>query len=135
MERADSGWVVECRDGLRLAADAVIVAVGGVSAGGIRLAREGETPPRGAIFLSIDAPVALGLDGERLLGASSVRGPTLAKGGLSALERIGIVTDGARAADCHAVYAAGDVVAGRPRTMLASVESGIEAARVALADH
>lgn len=120
VERNGAGWNI-VTDHDRLSADRVIIAAGGVVAGGILL------DARGARFhLSFEAPVTLELDGLAVESVSSPHGLDFAARGLPSLERIGV-------RDGNGLYACGDVLAGRPRTMLEAVSSGIRAVERALA--
>lgn len=111
--------------------DKVVLALGGVAAGGIELDDAGH--PGGASFhLSVDAPVDLELDSMRLLGAASLHGVSFEAQGREVLERVGVAVEGTAVPSHAGLFAAGDVVAGRPRTVLEAVSSGIEAARAAL---
>lgn len=103
--------------------DSVVLAVGGLVSGGIRFTPRQE---QGAAFcLGLQAPVLFALDGEPLEQVSSTYGfdPMTAQGAW--LERAGVLTDGAGRLGQPGLYAAGDVVAGAPRTVLAAVRSGI----------
>jgi hypothetical protein len=116
-----------------LAADAVVLAVGGLVSGGVGLrSRRSPEPGSGPFALSLDAPVHFELDGEELLGVASLHGLDLQSWGIGALERVGIATDAARVRGAEQLFAAGSVVAGRPRTTLEAVRTGIAAARAAL---
>jgi anaerobic glycerol-3-phosphate dehydrogenase len=142
-----------------LDADVVLLAPGGVAAGGIRLT--GNVLERAGFALSFAAPVRFELDGRELDGLSSLYGFDAQKLGMPALERVGITTvgqsgrrpaaahetvgqSGRRPAAAHEtggeqvlgserLLAAGDVVAGRPRTVLEAVRAGIAATDTALA--
>jgi glycerol-3-phosphate dehydrogenase subunit B len=123
----------------KLTADAVVLALGGIAAGGVIYAppERGagtELPPGGKVpfELSLEAPVVLSTGGSGRMGiVASMHGPELDLGAWplagrpGALEVVGVRCEGARAAP--RIYAAGDVVAGRPRTVLAGVVSGIAA--------
>jgi glycerol-3-phosphate dehydrogenase subunit B len=129
---------IEGHDAL-VTADAVVLAVGGLAGGGLLYAppeREAgdDLPPRGRVpfALSLCAPVELSFGGpERMDIVASMHGPELDtsawprgdRAGL--LERVGVRCDGVRAAE--GITAAGDAVAGHPRTMLEAVASGIAA--------
>lgn len=138
LERMNDRWLVRMAssDGhdATLEADAVVLAVGGVAAGGLEL-----EPPRlghrgGASFrLSLAAPVVLELDGRELDAQSSLHGVDFEALGLGALQRVGVASDGPRALGQTGLFVAGDVVAGRPRTVLEAAHAGIVAARAALA--
>jgi FAD binding domain-containing protein len=114
----------------RLKADVseVILAVGGVVGGGIRfLSGPG---PRGRSFsLSLDAPVALRLGGREVALQSGALGADLQLLGLSALSEVGLLVDEQQLAHAPDLYAAGDVVADRPRCALEAIYAGIAAAR------
>jgi len=121
-------------------ADAVVIAIGGLAGGGIAYAppeHQGgaDLPPGGRVpfELSLRAGVTLSTG-----ITSSLHGPELdltawpSDGRDGALERVGVRCDGARAAP--GIAAAGDVIAGRPRTVLEAVISGLAAARLSAAD-
>ncbi|HEY3497438.1 MAG TPA: hypothetical protein VGK73_22230, partial [Polyangiaceae bacterium] len=79
------------------------------------------------------------LDGERLAGFGSLNGPSFRGGSLAVLERVGIAVDPARnpraiGFDGGGLTAAGDCVAGRPRTVLQAVQDGLAAGVVAARD-
>ncbi|WP_437570188.1 FAD-binding protein [Sorangium sp. So ce542] len=121
-----------------LAADAVILAIGGLAGGGIVYA----PPERGAgpdlaarggvpFALSIEAPVTLG-DARGAFGVvSSMQGPELdviawPRGERpGALESVGVRCEGVRAAP--GILAAGATIAGRARTVLDAVTTGLRA--------
>ena len=92
-----------------------------------------DLPPRGAVpyALSIDAPVALAAFGRRLDVVASIHGPELDTSTWSRdarpslLEAVGVLAPEGRAAE--GVLVAGDLVAGRPRTLLEAVASGLRA--------
>jgi glycerol-3-phosphate dehydrogenase subunit B len=119
--------------------DAVILAVGGVAGGGILYAppehAAGEDlPPRGGIpyALSLDAPVEMAMVTKGHMDiVASLQGPEMdlvtwpSEGRASALEAVGVRCVEGRVNE-H-VLAAGDVVAGRPRTLLEAVLSGLRA--------
>jgi glycerol-3-phosphate dehydrogenase subunit B len=123
---------------LSLEARAVVVAVGGVAAGGISLTWQPDHAQRG-FELGFRAPFLLALDGEVLAGSGSLYGLSLEARGLGAIERVGIalnergnalVTGGMP----DGLYAAGDSVAGRPRTALEAARSGLSAGALAARD-
>jgi glycerol-3-phosphate dehydrogenase subunit B len=124
-----------------LTADAVVLAIGGIAGGGVvyappeHLAGTELAPAAKLPFeLSLAAPVLLSADGRtRLDVVSSMQGTELdvsawpVHGRAGALEIVGILSTAAQAGD--GIYAAGDVVAGRPRTVLEAVASGLAAGR------
>jgi glycerol-3-phosphate dehydrogenase subunit B len=121
-----------------IAAKAVVIAAGGVAAGGIRLTWEPERAQRG-FELGFRAPVSLALDGEVLAGSGSLYGLSLESRGLGALERVGIALEvrgipRATSAVPAGLHVAGDIVAGRPRTALEAAQSGLWAGAQAARD-
>jgi glycerol-3-phosphate dehydrogenase subunit B len=138
VEAAPGGWVVELSPSEhrasapeRVLADAVLLAVGGLIGGGLRLAAANEWGGPG-IRLAFRAPVPVTLDGSDLVAVGSLHGIELGRLGVAALERVGIGAEGPAVRGHARLFAAGDCVAGRPRTVLEAVRSGIEAARIAL---
>lgn len=124
-------------DGAReLEAASVVLATGGVGAGGVAFTWTRPDVVRG-FELPFAAPLALALDGETLGGGGSLYGPSLETLGLGALERVGIACDalgrpvGTISSECR-LFVAGDAVAGRPRTMLEAALAGLAAGNVAV---
>jgi hypothetical protein len=122
-----------------LVTDAVVLALGGVAAGGIVLVHAPEQGRRG-FRLGLEAPCRLRQDDEVASEASSLYGPSLESSGFGPLERVGIDVTGAglvRSDDgrLRGLAAAGDCVAGRPRSLLEAVRSGCVAARTLLASN
>jgi glycerol-3-phosphate dehydrogenase subunit B len=122
----------------------VILALGGVAGGGIRflwdLALSSTTPAAAAALagsdarsfsLSLRAPLPLRLDGREVALESGVLGADLQSLGRDALERVGIAVDEEQQSGLPGLWAAGDVVADRPRTALEAIGAGISAARSA----
>jgi glycerol-3-phosphate dehydrogenase subunit B len=116
-----------------LLADAIVLAIGGVAAGGVIYAPPERTAAGKIPFeLSLTAPVELSAGGPAQMGiVGSMHGPELdvtawpLDGRQGALEAVGVRCEGGRAGE--GIYAAGDVVAGRPRTVLEAAASGIAA--------
>jgi glycerol-3-phosphate dehydrogenase subunit B len=137
VEHAGTEWRV-FGEHSELRADAVIVAVGGVAAGGIVLGRDLERGRHG-FRLAIELPARLVLDGDLADEQSSLFGPTLEVSGFGALERVGIelgaggLVRGISGQPLPGLSAAGDCVAGRPRSLLEAVRSGIAAVNAVLA--
>ncbi|MGC4092442.1 MAG: FAD-dependent oxidoreductase [Polyangiaceae bacterium] len=120
------GFRVELLGRDAVPARAVVLALGGVAAGGIVLAASHGRPL--SFGLSVDVDVPLRLDGDSVDAGSSVWGPSFARKGMTALERVGIPVDAlARAAGQSALFAAGDVVADRPRGVLEALAAGTQA--------
>ncbi|MBI3205721.1 MAG: FAD-dependent oxidoreductase [Myxococcales bacterium] len=117
---------VKLEGGDRLVADRVVLALGGLLAGGVRL-----DEARAGFELSLDAPVMLQVDGQSIDAVSTLHGVDLAAHGGSFLERVGIATEGAAACGEPLVFVAGDVMADRPRTWLRALVSGLAAGRAA----
>jgi glycerol-3-phosphate dehydrogenase subunit B len=117
----------------------VVLALGGVAAGGViyappERAAGTELPPGGKVpfELSLEAPVVLSASGAaRMEIVASMHGPELDLAAWprgdrpGALEAVGVRCAGVVAGE--GIYAAGDVVAGRPRTVLEAVASGLAA--------
>jgi glycerol-3-phosphate dehydrogenase subunit B len=112
---------------------AVVLATGGIAAGGVALERSFERRGGTGFKLSFAAPVALELDAEVLEGVSSLSSIDFVDRGLGALLKVGIATraDGS-ARNQPGLFVAGDAIAGRARTALIAARSGIVAARAAL---
>jgi len=115
-------------------ADAVVLAVGGVAGGGIRLVAGAAPQRRAASFgLSLRAPVVFELDEHDLDCTSSPYGVDFQTRGASALERLGVAANRTQVRGQPGLLVAGDVAAGRPRTALEAVRSGLSAVRAVLA--
>lgn len=113
---------------------AVVLATGGVAAGGVALERSFERRGGTGFRLSYEAPVAIALAGEVTEGVSSLANMDFVERGLGALLEVGIAADASGAArGATGLFVAGDALAGRPRTGLMAAESGIAAAERALA--
>ena len=111
----------------------VVLATGGVAAGGVALERSFERRGGTGFKLSFAAPVALELDAEVLEGVSSLSSIDFVDRGLGALLKVGIAARADGSARNHpGLFVAGDAIAGRPRTALVAARSGILAARAAL---
>ena len=132
IETSTSRCTIETEDGATLEADAVVLATGGVLAGGITYA------PRGPFALTYEAPVVLGRDGHPLVTAGSIFG--VAPESVSwpyenvpLLERIGVMIDSRlRASD--RIFACGDLLEGaprEPRTISRAFMTGAAAGRAA----
>jgi anaerobic glycerol-3-phosphate dehydrogenase len=121
--------------GMTLQADAAVLCIGGVVAGGVALAEAGAHEGGRAFTLSLEVPATLELDGRELDEPSTLFGIDLESRGLEILDRVGIATDGARVRGQQRLFCAGDAIAGRPRTALEAARSGIAAARAAMSRH
>ena len=115
-----------------LDADAVVLAVGGLVSGGVQLDRALHEGGAHACFkLSLDAPVRFALGRATLDQVSSLDGIDWQTLGWEALEQVGVATDGSRVSGARGLYVAGGAAAGRARTALEAVRSGIAAAAAA----
>lgn len=142
VERRDRALYVHATGAAPLRGDSVVLATGGVLAGGIVyspseaiLSTALPPNPRPIFTLPIDADVRIGLDGKPLGMPSSMFG--VAPESLAwpfsdepVLERVGILTDhDGRAAP--GIFVAGDIVEGRPRTWFEALVSGAHAGTLA----
>jgi putative NAD(P)-binding protein len=110
----------------------VILALGGVLGGGVQYASGLEGTRRGAFSLSVDVPAELRLDGRDVGLVAGSEGADLVALGMGVLERVGVrVTDEQGLPEQPGLFAAGDVVAARPRTALEAIRAGILAASAA----
>jgi len=118
--------------------DAVVLAVGGLASGGIvyhpaeQDAGSGIAPAaRPSFELSVATSLPLGVHGQRLDVGGSIHGPALdeiawpSDADPGFLESVGVLAEAGQAAP--GIFAAGDVVADRPRTLLQAVFSGVRA--------
>jgi glycerol-3-phosphate dehydrogenase subunit B len=118
-----------------LAVQAVVLATGGVAAGGVEFV---SNPLGGAHGFRVPfaAPVSLAVDGEPGDSGGSLYGAALDVRGLDWLERAGVHADARGAVfpegERTGLFVAGDARAARPRTVLEAARSGVAAARGAL---
>ncbi len=139
-------WVAAAdgkHEALEPAPSEVVLAVGGVAGGGVRFlaglssAGTSRIPnPADSRSFSLSlrvsgerGPLALRLDGREVSLESGALGIDLQSLGRSALERVGVLADSTQLTAVANVWAAGDVVADRPRTGLEAIYAGIAAAR------
>jgi anaerobic glycerol-3-phosphate dehydrogenase len=128
VDSTPAGAVVTLKNGERIRARAVVLAVGGVASGGILL---GSSP---VLALSVAAPVRIALDGDVLDGASWLSGPSFQRKGLRALERLGVAADpDLRTGPNSALFVCGDALSAEPRNTFSALASGLAAGRGALA--
>jgi len=120
-------------EALEPAPSEVVLAVGGVAGGGVRfLAGPGAESRSFSLSLRVAGergPLSLRLDGREVSLESGAQGMDLQSLGRGALERVGVLADGTQLTAVANVWAAGDVVADRPRAGLEAIYSGIAAAR------
>ncbi|HEX3773719.1 MAG TPA: FAD-binding protein [Polyangiaceae bacterium] len=133
IEPGASRYRIETEEGAVHEFEAVVLATGGMVAGGIALQRSFERRGGTGFRLSFDAPLAIELGAEIVEGVSSLANLEFVERGLSALLEVGIAVDERGAARGNpGLFVAGDAMAGRPRAALAAAQSGIAAARGAL---
>jgi anaerobic glycerol-3-phosphate dehydrogenase len=131
VEPGSEGYRIELADASPRVASSVVLAIGGLSAGGIVLGSSATDHPTRPFALSLDAPVSLSLDGQILDSTGSPAGVTLENLGLGALERVGIACRGGRVDDQRGLFACGDALAARSGSVLAALSSGLLAGRLA----
>ena len=130
VEERGSGLSVVLEDGTALSARAVVLAIGGIVAGGLRVTGVGAGP---AASVSLAVPAALELEGEIVDRATSLMGQIARRGDFEPLDAIGLVVDARFAASAGLpLYACGDALAGKPRTVLGALSSGLAAGRGAV---
>ncbi len=137
IEKAANMWTVQLENSKAgasdLVVDAVVLAVGGVAAGGIVLDEPARAFRDGSSFhLSLGAPVRFEIDGGDADASSTLHGFDLERRGVGALERVGVAADHGAVRGAERLFVAGDVVAGRPRTVLEAARAGIAAGRAVL---
>jgi glycerol-3-phosphate dehydrogenase subunit B len=144
LRQADKRFEVVLTNADVIAADAVVLALGGVASGGILYSppdlRGGEDMPSeiaSSFTLGVvsDFPLPLAWkNGDRVDAGSSVFGPPLDTTAWpegtkpSTLESVGLEARNGQV--CPGVYAAGDLVAGERRTVLTAIASGLRAGRM-----
>lgn len=111
--------------------DAVVMALGGLVGGGVRYL-SGKPGPKGrTLSLSLDCAASLRLGGREMALHAGAQGVDPQRLGLDALQAVGLAVDDRQRVNGEGLFAAGDVVAARPRTALEAVRSGISAAHAA----
>lgn len=131
-ENAVEIYVESSSGGQHHTGDAAVLAVGGVLSGGICMSSLSEVGAgKGAFRLSVEVPAGFELGGMAEGPVSSQFGVDLLELGLGALARVGIRVHEARVMGGSRVFAAGDGVAERPRTVLEAAGSGLLAGRAA----
>ena len=133
LARTADGWKIEFRGGGSLLADRIVLACGGLASGGIRLGSSAETLSGApAASLSWKAPGDVVLDGTHVSSTGAASGLDLSHLGLDALQRIGLQADRAGGLRAPGLFGAGALLAGRPRTLLEAVVSGLAAGSAAI---
>jgi glycerol-3-phosphate dehydrogenase subunit B len=134
IESRGRGYRLETEAGDAGEFSSVVLATGGVAAGGIVLERSFERRGGAGFRLSFAAPVSIAVDGEISEGVSSLSSPDFVERGMSVLLAVGIAASSAGAAlGAPGLFVAGDALAERPRSALFAAQSGVTAARGALA--
>jgi glycerol-3-phosphate dehydrogenase subunit B len=145
-DERDGALVLHIEDGDSVSTDSVVLALGGVAAGGViydppeQHAGQDAPPAGGRPWrLSLDMEATLQAQGVVLDTVGSMHGPSLdqvawptdADPGF--LESVGVRCEGLEVAGAVSarIFAAGDVVADKPRTVLQAVFSGIRAGAAA----
>jgi glycerol-3-phosphate dehydrogenase subunit B len=133
LERSNAHYQLATHAGAVREYDAIVLATGGVAAGGIALDRSFERHGGSGFRLSFAAPVALELEREVFEGVSSLSNVDFVDRGLGSLLDVGIAAhaDGS-VRDNPGLFAAGDSLARRPRMALVAARSGLAAAQRAL---
>jgi len=133
LEASESGFRLETEAGNTADYSAIVLATGGVAAGGVTLERSFERRGGTGFRLSFSAPLAIELEGEIVEGVSSLSSIDFVERGLGALLTVGIAAlENGTARGVPGVFVAGDAIAGRPRAALFAARSGLHAARRAL---
>lgn len=125
LARRGTRWQATLSNGTTLTADAVVLAIGGVAAGGIVLQNAIAQVSGAGFALSVDAPVELMVKQRPLESVASEHGFDFAAHGVGVLDHVGARP----AANTEGLCLAGDVVAGRPNTVLMAVDTGLSGAR------
>ncbi len=134
VEPSVAGYVVSASQGEAREFSAVVLATGGVAAGGVALERSFERHGGTGFRLSFAAPVPLELEHEVFEGVSSLSNVDFVARGLSTLLDVGIATgSGGDVRGRPGLFAAGDAIAGRPRMALEAARTGLCAADGAFA--
>jgi len=133
IERLGTGYRLRLRGRAPEEFTSVVLATGGVAAGGVAVERSFERRGGTGFRLSFDGPIAIGLGGEVVESVSSLANIDFVDRGLNTLLDVGIGSepDGS-VRGSPGLFAAGDALAERPRTALIAADSGFKAARAAL---
>jgi len=132
LSRGASGIELELDGAPAQTVERVVLATGGVLAGGVVLVNPepGRVLQSFALSLACDATLEQG--GQSIDDVSTLYGVDFTRRGAELLEGVGVGVDGAAVRGVPGVFAAGDVVADRPRTLLSALRAGIRAAAAAL---
>jgi anaerobic glycerol-3-phosphate dehydrogenase len=134
VEERDAGVVMTLADGEQLVGDAVVLAAGGIVAGAIQLRGKLSGAEQSGFHTPLDGLPELALDGRGAHRVSSLYGPDLAARGIAALERVGVpaLADGT-VHGLRRVFAAGDLLAPEPPSVMFALGTGQRAAATAIA--
>jgi hypothetical protein len=106
--------------------DRVILACGGIVSGGLRLGKPRIDQPRAHPFelsFGLQVPIGFGV-GAGFDPVGSRHGVDFSQMGLPLLEKIGVIASDTAIHGMPGLFAAGDVVANGPRSMLGALHSG-----------
>jgi hypothetical protein len=139
MDLAQTGtsWTARFVEGGRersIDADRVVLACGGIVSGGLRLSRPRLDEPRTHPFelsLGLQVPLAFGA-GAGFDQVASLHGLDFSPMGLPLLENVGVIARDTAVQGMPGLFAAGDVVANGPRSVLGALQSGCTAGQRAV---
>jgi hypothetical protein len=137
LARSGAVWTARWLAGDReqsIDADRVIVACGGIVSGGLRLSRPRLDEPRTHPFelsLGLQVPLAFGA-GAGFDQVASLHGLDFSPMGLPLLENVGVIARDTAVQGMPGLFAAGDVVANGPRSVLGALQSGCTAGQRAV---
>lgn len=116
-------------------ADRVVLACGGIVSGGLRLGQPRLDEPRAHPFelsLGLQVPLAFSA-GPGFDQLGSLHGVDFSQMGLPLLEKIGVIANDTAIDGAPGLFAAGDIVASGPRSVLGALQSGCTAGQRAIA--
>jgi len=124
VEPADGRWRLAVAGGETFTADGVVLALGGLVSGGIVLDQADSQAKQGGFRVSVAAPLDVFVKGHASDSVASLHGFDFTEYGLSVLSKVGALPR----EGVEALRVAGDLMAGRPNTVLSAVVSGLQAA-------
>ena len=125
----DDRVVCELAGGGHLDGSHAVLAIGGVSSGGIELEPRDVDRPGPGFRLACDAPFELRCNGRPLLGPGSVNGFDFVAMGREVFDRVGVASEPRDQRVRERLGAAGAVVADQPRAVVAALRSGVAQAQ------
>lgn len=120
IRQAEGRWRVLAGRDEWFTADAVVLATGGLVSGGIVLDGADAQAKYGGFRVSLSAPVTVLVRGRPSESVASLHGFDFTEHGLAVLSSVGARPD----QDAEGLAVAGDLMAGRPNTVLEAVRSG-----------